>query len=57
MADDKKIVLEINTKSYVNKEGKLIEFIQYGVTVNGIFLELKPADNTVRQVLASTFGV
>lgn len=54
---DVKIVLEVNTKSYVNKEGKLVEFTQYGVTVNGIFLELKPADNTVRQVLASTYGV
>lgn len=52
-----KLVLEVNTKSYVNKEGKLVEFTQYGVTVNGIFLELKPADNTVRQVLNSTFGV
>lgn len=55
MAEIKNVMLEVNINKYTNKEGKPVEYVQYGVTINGIFLELKPSDNTVRQVLKAHY--
>lgn len=57
MAKNENVMLEININRYINKDGKPVEYVQYGVTLNGIFLELKPSDNTVRQVLKNHFDL
>lgn len=57
MAKNDNVMLEVNINRYTNKEGKPVEYVQYGVTLNGIFLELKPSDNTVRQVLKNHFDL
>lgn len=38
-------------KTFLNKDGKEVEFYRYYVVINGIEIELKPNDNTARQVL------
>lgn len=43
-------------KGISQKTGQEYEFNTYYVEVNGIKLQLKPSDNTVKQVLDQTYG-
>lgn len=50
--ENKKIYeLQHELCSYTNKVGENKEFDRYYVVINGIQIELKPADNTARNVL------
>lgn len=51
---NKDLILVHKKESYV-KDGVAREFDKYVIHFNGIELEMKPADNTVRQVLKTYY--
>lgn len=53
----KTLTLSASVKSVVSKkDGKTYDFNVYTVNVGGIDFELKPVDNTVKNVLNQYFG-
>jgi len=50
----KELVLIPEKKVYV-KDGVSFEYIRYSVIINGIQLELNPADKTVKSILRSYY--
>lgn len=52
-------VLELQHEqvSYKKQDGTEAKFVRFYVSVNGIKLEVKPSDNTVRQVLHQYYGI
>lgn len=58
MADKDKVMqlqAKATSKTYVNKDKEVKEFLRVTINLNGIDCEFKPADNTTRELLGIVF--